>query len=58
MWQFLEFGLRLIFYSNAYLLTFFKSLFNSLAEAFTLWTTENKDVLSAKSFKLKDKSST
>ena len=50
-------GLKLIFHWKAHLLIFFRSSFNSLAEAFTSWTTENNDVSSAKSFTLEDKSS-
>ena len=53
-------GLKLIFHWKAHSLTFFKSSFNSFAEVFTSWTTENNDVLSEKSFslefKLSDKS--
>ena len=56
----LESGLKLIFHWKAQSLTFFKSSFNSLAEVFTSWTSENNNVSSAKSFtllvKLSDKS--
>ena len=41
-------GLKLIFHWKPQSLTFFKSSFNSLAEVFTSWTTENNDVSSAK----------
>ena len=50
-------GLKVIFYWKTHLLIFFRLSFNSLAEAFTSWTTENKDVSSAKSFTFEDKSS-
>ena len=50
-------GLKLIYHWKAHLLIFFRPSFDSLAEAFTSWTTENNDVSSAKSFTLEDKSS-
>ena len=48
----LESGLKLIFHWKAQSSTYFKSSFNSLAEVFTSWTTDNNDVSSAKSFRI------
>ena len=48
-------GIKSIFNWKAHLLVFFRSLMNSLTEAFTSWTTENKDV-SGKSFTLEQNS--
>ena len=50
-------GLKLNFHRKVHWLIFLRSKFTSLTEAFTLWTTENKDVSSAKSITLEDKSS-
>ena len=43
-------GLKLIFHWKTHLLIFFRSSFNSVTEAFTSETTENKDKLPAKCF--------
>ena len=48
-------GIKSIFNWKAHLLVFLRSLMNSLTEAFTSWTTENKDV-SGKSFTLEQNS--
>ena len=49
-------GLKLIFLWNAQLITFFKSLFNSLAELLMPCTTMKRDLSSGKNFALEVKS--